>query len=117
MTHLPTVFVVIVIAIIIPFLAWHLRRSRELVEKWAAANAYSITAIERRYLRAGPFFWRRGRGHEVFHVVVHDARGQQRSGYVRTGGWFLAQFSEQVAVSWDDGDPERQDGGRSLWQG
>ena len=70
MTHLPTVFAVIVIAIAIPFLAWHLRRSRELVEKWAAANAHSTTAIERRYLRAGPFFWRRGRGHEVFHVSV-----------------------------------------------
>ncbi len=95
--------ILIIIIMIIPFWAWHLRRSREMVEKWASANSYSIMAIERRYLRAGPFFWRRSRGHEVFYVVVHDNRGEKRAGYVRTGGWFLGQFSEQVTVKWDDG--------------
>jgi hypothetical protein len=52
----------------------------------------------------GPFFWRRGRGHEVFYVVVHNARGERRSAYVRTGGWLQGQFSDQVTVRWDDGD-------------
>ncbi len=45
--------ILIVIIIIIPFWAWHLRRSREMVEKWASANSYSIMAIERRYLARG----------------------------------------------------------------
>ncbi len=99
----PLLFAALVIALIIPFFwAWHLRRSRELVDRWAAVNAYTITAVERRYFRAGPFFWRRGRGHEVFYVVVHDTRGDERAAYVRTGGWFLGQFSDQVTVRWDD---------------
>jgi hypothetical protein len=92
--------VVVVIALVIPFWAWHLRRSRESVEKWASANRYTIDEIERRYFRAGPFWWR-GRGHEVFHVVVRDPSGVQQSGYVRTGGWLLGQFSDEVAVKWD----------------
>jgi hypothetical protein len=94
MEPFPLLFAAIVIALIIPFLAWHWRRSRELVERWATANAYIITAIERRYFRAGPFFWRRSRGHDVFYVVVRDARGEQHMAYIRTGGWFLGQLSE-----------------------
>ncbi len=97
-----TVIVVLVVVLAVPFWAWHLRRSRELLERWAATNGYTIDAIERRYLRAGPFFWRRGRGHEVFHVLVRTADGVQRGAYLRTGGWFLGQFSEQVVVRWDD---------------
>jgi hypothetical protein len=95
-------FVPALIALIIPMLAWHFRRSRELVGRWATANAYTIIAIERRFLRVGPFFWRRSRGHEVFYVVVRDDRGEQHGAYVRTGGWFLGQLSEQVAINWDD---------------
>ena len=93
-------FIAAIIALIIPLLRWHFRRSRELVDKWATANAYTIVAIERRFFRAGPFIWRRGRGQEVFHVVVRDARGEQRGAYVRTGGWFLGQLSDHVAVKW-----------------
>ncbi len=99
----PFLFVVVAIAILVPLWSWHCRRSRELVERWAATNAFTITEIERRFLKAGPFFWCRGRGHEVFHVLVRDARGDQRGAFVRTGGWFLGQLSEQVTVRWDDG--------------
>ncbi len=95
-------FVAALICLLIPFLAWHFRRSRDLVERWANANAYTIVAIERRHICAGPFFWLRGRGHEVFRIVVRDSRGEQRGAYVRTGGWFLGQLSEDVTVKWDD---------------
>ncbi len=101
MEPFPFLVVVVVIALVIPFLAWHWKRSRELVERWASANALTITEIERRFLRAGPFWWR-GRGHEVFYVVVHNTRGEERAAYVRTGSWLLGQFSEQVTVKWDD---------------
>ncbi len=102
MEHFLFLIVVVMIAIVIPFLVWHWKRSRELVEMWANANALTITEIERRFLRAGPFFWRRSRGQEIFYVVVHDTRGHERAAYVRTGGWFLGQFSDQVTVRWDD---------------
>ncbi len=94
------VVVVVVLAILV--WAWQVRRSRELVYRWATTHAYTIDAIERRYFRAGPFFWRRGRGHEVFHVLVRTASGAQRGAYVRTGGWFLGQLSGEVVVRWDD---------------
>ncbi len=95
--------IVALIALLIPLWAWHFRRSRELVERWAAANAYTIIEMERRFFNAGPFFWCRGRGHEVFRVSVRDAHGEQHRAYVRTGGWFLGQLSEKVAVKWDEG--------------
>jgi len=91
------------VAIAVPLMVWHWKRSRKLVENWAKENAYAVVEIERRFLRAGPFSWRRSRGHEVFHVVVRDARGQRRTAFVRTGGWFLGQCSDQVTVEWDDG--------------
>jgi hypothetical protein len=93
--------VVALIILVIPLWILHLRRSRELVGRWAAQNAYTVQSIERRYLRAGPFFWRRGRGHEVFRVVVRTTDGGLRGGYVRTGGWFLGQISDKVVVHWD----------------
>jgi hypothetical protein len=102
MKNLRLLFIVALMALLIPLLRWHLRRSRELVDKWVTANAYTVLAIERRYFRAGPFIWR-SRGPEVFHVLVRDARGEQRGAYVRTGGWFLGQLSEDVAVKWDKG--------------
>jgi hypothetical protein len=97
------VIVLVVIVLAMFFGTWHFRRSREMIDRWAAEHAYTIDAVERRYLRAGPFFWRRGRGHEVFHVVVRAPGGAPRGAYVRTGGWFLGQLSEVVAVRWDDG--------------
>lgn len=101
-TPLAAVAVLAVAILAVFFITWQFRRSRELVERWAASDGYTIDAIERRYLFAGPFFWRRGRGHEVFHVVVHSPGGTPRGAYVRTGGWFLGQLSEQVVVEWDD---------------
>ncbi len=103
MDHALMLIVAILLALVIPLWAWHLKRSREIAEKWAIEKGYTITKIDRRYLRAGPFFWRRGRGHEVFFVVVRDAQGMQRAGYIRTGGWFLGQLSEQVTVDWAEG--------------
>jgi hypothetical protein len=102
MERIQLLFIAVLILLMIPILAWHFRRSKEMVERWAAANAFEIIAMERRLLRVGPFFWRRSRGHEVFYIVVRNARGEQHMAYVRTGGWFLGQLSEQVSVEWDD---------------
>ena len=99
----PYLLLFVAALIVITMFAWQIRRSRELVYRWACANGFTIIAIERRFFHAGPFFWRRGRGQEVFYIVVRDAHGEQHGAYVRTGGWFLGQLSEQVAAKWDDG--------------
>jgi len=80
---------------------WHFRKSRRLLEQWARANDLEVISAERRYLRRGPFFWRSGKGHEVFHVTVRDAAGRHRHAYVRAGGWWWGMMSDDVAVEWD----------------
>jgi hypothetical protein len=97
-----TVFLLIAFGLVFVLLPWHFRRSRALLEDWAAANRYSLDEVERRPFRAGPFFWRRGKGHEVFHVVVRPADGAPRGAFVRTGSWLFGQFADEVTVSWDD---------------
>ncbi|MFB3893554.1 MAG: hypothetical protein ACE15C_16195 [Phycisphaerae bacterium] len=101
------VFLALVGVLVLGFclMLWQFGRSRELVERWAAANGFTILAIQRRFFRRGPFFWRTGKGMEVFHVVLRDGHGAQRQAYVRAGGWFLGVFSDKVAVEW--GDSER----------
>lgn len=66
-------------------LVWHVERSRAILERWAQANGYRLIHSERRYLRKGPFFWRSGKGHEVFYVTVEDQQGSTHHGYVRCG--------------------------------
>jgi hypothetical protein len=96
-----TVVLLLAFVVVFVLLPWHFRRSRAHLEEWAAASGYTLDEVERRPFRAGPFFWRRGKGHEVFHVVVRTVGGSPRGAYVRTGGWLLGQFSDEVAVSWD----------------
>jgi hypothetical protein len=82
-------------------IAWTRQRVTTLLARWAAANGYQVRQSEPRYLRCGPYFWRRSRSQVVYHVTVTDPRGWPRSGYVRLGGWFLGLLSDHVDVTWD----------------
>lgn len=82
---------------------WHFRRSTELLHRWAQRNGYTLLASERRYLRLGPYWWRKSKGQEVFRVAVSDQAGQERSGYVRVGGWWWGMCSDRTDARWDDG--------------
>lgn len=85
----------------VALLAWHFARSRKMVEQWARDNGLELVNVERRFMFRGPFWWRTGKGQEVFRVTVRDGAGHVRSGYVRVGGWFLGLLSDQVTVEWD----------------
>ena len=88
--------------LVIVLVRWHLRRSRRIVQAWAAANGYRLLSAERRWLWFGPFWWRTGRGHAVFRVTVSDSAGNCRGGFVRVGGWLLGMFSNRAVAVWDD---------------
>ncbi len=94
--------VFVLLAMIVGFLWWwHFTRSRNMVEQWARSNGLELIGAERRFLRRGTYWWRTGKGQEVFHITVRDSSGQVRRGYVRVGGWFLGLLSDQIDVEWD----------------
>ncbi len=98
------VAVVAVLAVAVSFLIllWDLRRSRAILDKWAANEGFNIVSAERRWVLTGPFWWRTGRGQRVFYVTVRDAKGHVRRAYVRVGGWLLGLFSDVADVEWQD---------------
>lgn len=96
------IFALCAIIITVASLVWTRQRADALLERWAAANGYHLTYQEPRYLRMGPYLWRRSRGQQVYYVTIADEYGRARSAYVRLGGWFLGLFSDEVDVTWDD---------------
>lgn len=85
-------------------IAWHVfehKRSVQLIQQWADTNGYRIIALEQRWLRRGPFFWRSGKYHTVFYVDVIDPQGMARAIWVRCGGWISGLFSDQLDVRFD----------------
>lgn len=90
---------VIVLGVALMF--WHFSRSKHILRDWARRNGFEIVSAERRFFFRGPFWWRTGKGHEVFRVTVRDGEGQVRSAYVRVGGWWGGMLSDQASVEWD----------------
>ncbi len=94
--------IVIVMAVGIAAIAWHLSRSRSLLEEWAAENGYQILHSEYRNLFRGPFFWTSSKGQTVYYVKVRDSEGTIRTGWVRCGSWWLGLMSDKTEVRWED---------------
>jgi hypothetical protein len=87
--------------IVVLFVLWcHISRSWKIVKQWAHDNDMELIEVQRRFLRRGPY-WCTGNCQDVFRVTVRDGSGQERSGYVRVGGWLLGLLSDQVDVEWD----------------
>ena len=95
-----TVVAVIILAVIA--MVWHFRRSRSLLEDWAAENGYRLLSSQYRNFSRGPFFWTTSKGQTVYRVTVQDRDGATRSGWVRCGSWWGGLLSDKVQVRWDD---------------
>jgi hypothetical protein len=80
---------------------WHYGRARQTLTDWAADSGLELIRAEVRFFRRGPFFWRSGRGHTIYYIVVRNGDGQTRSGYARVGGWLLGVLSREVMVRWE----------------
>src|SRR5581483_1656083 len=83
-------------------LAWHVSRSRSVLQDWARDHAFEIIDREERIFMKGPFFWTSSRGQVVFYVTVRDSEGHFRKGWVRCGSFFSGLFSDRAEVRWDD---------------
>ena len=96
-----TVLIIPLIGLIIALVIWTRRRSRVLLEQWAADNGFTILSREHRYLRRGPYLWTTGKGQDVYYIEVQDTGGTTRSGFVRCGGYWSGMLSDKVTVAWD----------------
>ncbi len=101
---------------ILPFLAvwlllmyWSVRHYfitvPALLERWAAENGFEILTKERRRFFKGPFFWTSSKNQVVYRIEAGDAKGRQRNGWVRIGGYWWP-FGDKVEVRWDEPPPE-----------
>ena len=98
--------VVLILFLAIASIAWHFRRSRSLLDRWAEGNEFRILQSEYRHIFRGPFFWTSSKGQTVYRVTVEDRAGNVRSGWVRCGGWWLGLWSDNVEARWDEAPPK-----------
>src|SRR5262245_6689499 len=94
--------VVLALTLCVASLVWHSRRSRSLLERWAAPNGYRVIDADYRDFFRGPFFWTSSKGQTVYRVTVEVGTGIIRRGWVRCGGRWLGLLSEHVEVRWDE---------------
>ena len=96
-----------VIGLIIPaalFVAgltwWQHSRADTILKRWALASGVEVLSAQKRYLRTGPFLFQ-GKGRFIFRIVVRDAEGTRRAGWIRVGGWLAGLLSDKTEVIWD----------------
>lgn len=99
---LPVFGIFLFVAFIVAMMAFHFSRATSILEQWAEENGYEILDRERRLMWFGPFWWRKGKGQEVYYVTIRTPEGQVRRGWVRCGGWFLGILSNEAVVEWDE---------------
>jgi hypothetical protein len=104
-------FLVFVIAVIY----WQNSRSAAILQKWADDNGYQILQKDYRHFFRGPFFFTTSRHQTVYRVTVCDKTGQERSGWVRCGGWWWGMLSDQATVRWDDVPQIAKSSMRDQW--
>ncbi|MFO8008526.1 MAG: hypothetical protein R6V05_12415 [Candidatus Brocadiia bacterium] len=81
------------------------RRAEALLRRWAEGEGCQLLHYERRFIRRGSLTWLLGDKRAVFYVVVADAEGRRRTGYVRCGTFlFGTLLSDAVTVDWLDAD-------------
>src|SRR5262245_39787890 len=87
-------------------LVWHSRRSRTLLERWAARHGYRIIEADYRNFFRCPFFWTTSKSQTVYRVTVEIKAGVVRGGWVRCGSWSLGLISDRAEVRWDAAPPK-----------
>jgi hypothetical protein len=97
----PVLFVVFLVVVGVLLTWMRFQRAATMIRDWAAREGLELVDKEYCWFWPGPFLFRKSKGQMVYRVRVRDADGQEYSGYVRLGGWFLGMWSDEVAVEWD----------------
>lgn len=94
--------IVLALALLVGAGLYPIRRGRHLVEVWAQEHGYAVVEVDHRWIATGPFFFRKAKHQNIYHVALRDRAGRPVTGYARTGGWFLGTaLSSTVTVRLD----------------
>lgn len=105
-TPVDSLIIVAMLILAAAALIGHSRRSRTLLDRWAARNEYRIIEADYRNFFRGPFFWTTSRGQAVYRVRVEGVAGIVQSGWVRCGSRSFGVLSDKVDVRWDEASAE-----------
>lgn len=97
---MPIVIIALIIVFGIIMTVLHSKSSMNHLETWAAENGCMLLSYEKRYVRVGPYLFRKGRSQDVYYVTVRMSDGEVRSAYVRIGGAWLGMISDSVLCEW-----------------
>ena len=81
-------------------------RLQALLPEWAKKEGYTILFRERLQFWSTPFIPNNRR--VDYRVIVEDAQGQRRRGWVRFGSWPRGIYSKRVRVIWEQPEPAPQ---------
>ena len=94
--------VVVGVALVWPLSVLSDNLARRRLQRWAAANGYHLIEFHQAWAWQGPRAWRRTRAQQDYRVVVHDAQGNRREGWLLgTYGW-LGFGGEEYEEQWDN---------------
>jgi hypothetical protein len=89
-----------VVAVVYP--VRRIRRGHALVSRWAGQHGYEIVGRKWSLFRVGPFPLAATGKQAVYHLVVRDRQGRERSCGLRVGDFFVGLLDDAIAVKWDD---------------
>jgi hypothetical protein len=97
----PVAFAGFAIALTVVLLWWRYHRAATMIDEWASHEGLEVVSKSVCWFWPGPFWFRTSRNQVVYRVRVRDQEGQEYSGYIRLGNWFLGLWIDEVAVEWD----------------
>jgi hypothetical protein len=100
-----TFYIVLVVILIaaLAMLSDNLARLR--LHRWAKENGYQLIQFRQAWFWQGPRAWRRTRYQQDYRVVIDDAQGHRRAGWLLGTNRWLGLGSEQYQVQWDNPQP------------
>lgn len=71
------------------------------IRRWADETGLTIVSKQSRLFRRGPYTWNSERGHDVYLVVVSDAKGRKAKVWVRFYSFPFGCARKAFETSWD----------------
>ena len=76
--------------------------ARRKIERWARGNGFELLEFKGAPAWRGPRAWTRTENQEDYHIVVQDAAGRRRSGWLLYTSPWHSLGRQAVEVRWDE---------------